>query len=83
MTGNDLPGALAGIRVVELAGEASAYAGLLLAGMGAEVIVVEPPDGHHTRGFEPFLQRRARSRAQPLVVALQRLQAGRDPGSRG
>ena len=55
MTGNDLPGALAGIRVVELAGEASAYAGLLLAGMGAEVIVVEPPDGHHTRGFEPFL----------------------------
>ena len=36
MAGNDLPGALAGIRVVELAGEASAYAGLLLAGMGAE-----------------------------------------------
>ena len=55
MTGSDLPGALAGIRVVELAGEASAYAGLMLAGMGAEVIVVEPPDGHHTRGFEPFL----------------------------
>ena len=51
----DAPGALAGIRVVELAGEASAYAGLLLAGMGAEVIVVEPPEGHHCRGFEPFL----------------------------
>ncbi|MCY4035886.1 MAG: CoA transferase [bacterium] len=55
MAENDLPGALAGIRVVELAGEASAYAGLLLAGMGAEVIVVEPPGGHRTRGFEPFL----------------------------
>ena len=55
MAGNDLPGALAGIRVVELAGEASAFAGQMLAGMGAEVILVEPPGGHHTRDFEPFL----------------------------
>ena len=52
---NGLPGALAGVRVVELAGEASAFAGQMLAGMGAEVIVVEPPGGHHSRGFEPFL----------------------------
>ncbi len=53
--GAETPGALEGLRVVELAGEASAYAGLLLAGMGAEVILVEPPGGHHSRGFEPFL----------------------------
>ena len=55
MAGNELPGALAGIRVVELASEASAFAGQMLAGMGAEVIVVEPPGGHHSRSFEPFM----------------------------
>jgi crotonobetainyl-CoA:carnitine CoA-transferase CaiB-like acyl-CoA transferase len=49
------PGALEGIRVVELASEHGAFAGKVLADLGAEVIVVEPPGGHRTRGFEPFL----------------------------
>jgi crotonobetainyl-CoA:carnitine CoA-transferase CaiB-like acyl-CoA transferase len=43
------------LRVVELASEAAAFAGLLLAGMGADVIVVEPPGGHPTRSFGPFV----------------------------
>ena len=39
------PAALAGLRVVELAHERIAFAGKLLADMGACVIVVEPPRG--------------------------------------
>jgi len=48
-------GALDGVRVVELASEHGAFAGKILADLGAEVIVVEPPGGHATRRFEPFL----------------------------
>lgn len=47
-------GPLTGLRVVEVASEHAAYAGKLMADLGAEVIVVEPPGGHYTRGFEPF-----------------------------
>lgn len=47
-------GPLAGVRVVELASEHAAFAGKLMAGLGADVILVEPPGGHHTRWFEPF-----------------------------
>ncbi|HEY6426855.1 MAG TPA: CoA transferase [Acidimicrobiales bacterium] len=49
------PGALEGVRVVELASEHGALAGKILADLGAEVIVVEPPGGHASRRFEPFL----------------------------
>lgn len=49
------PGALEGLRVVELSNERSAWAGKLLADMGAEVIVVEPPAGDPMRGYGPFL----------------------------
>ena len=51
----DRPGALQGMRVVELASEHAALAGKILADLGAEVIVVEPPGGHHSRQFEPYL----------------------------
>src|SRR5688572_5082540 len=47
-------GMLDGIRVVEFASENAAFAGKMLAGMGAEVILIEPPGGHYTRWFEPF-----------------------------
>ena len=47
-------GPLSGIRVVEVASEFASFAGKLLADLGAEVVVVEPPGGHHTRGYEPF-----------------------------
>jgi crotonobetainyl-CoA:carnitine CoA-transferase CaiB-like acyl-CoA transferase len=47
-------GLLNGLRVIELASESAAFAGKLLAGAGADVIVVEPPTGHYSRAFEPF-----------------------------
>ncbi|MER3421450.1 MAG: CoA transferase, partial [Chloroflexota bacterium] len=50
----DPPGALNGIRVVELAGPLGEWCGRLLAGMGADVIKVEPPGGAATRAIGPF-----------------------------
>jgi len=47
--------ALAGFRVIELANERIAFAGKLLADMGADVILVEPPGGDPARAFPPFL----------------------------
>lgn len=47
-------GPLQGIRVVELSHELCAWAGKLMADLGAEVIVVEPPGGSHTRAYGPF-----------------------------
>ncbi|HEY2303345.1 MAG TPA: CoA transferase [Acidimicrobiales bacterium] len=51
----DGPGPLEGIRVVELASEWTAFAGKLLGELGAEVILVEPPEGAATRRYEPFV----------------------------
>ena len=45
---------LSGYRVVELTSERCALAGKLLADMGAEVIVVEPPEGCATRSWAPY-----------------------------
>jgi crotonobetainyl-CoA:carnitine CoA-transferase CaiB-like acyl-CoA transferase len=50
----DLTGVLHGIRVVELADEQAAHAGLVLAGLGADVIKLEPPQGSSTRRIGPF-----------------------------
>jgi crotonobetainyl-CoA:carnitine CoA-transferase CaiB-like acyl-CoA transferase len=47
-------GPLVGLRVVELASERACFAGKLLADHGAEVVVVEPPAGHHSRRWAPF-----------------------------
>ena len=46
--------ALAGTRVIELSHEHTAWAGKLLADMGADVVLVEPPGGDATRGWPPF-----------------------------
>ncbi|MHB1584117.1 MAG: CaiB/BaiF CoA transferase family protein [Acidimicrobiales bacterium] len=51
----DLPGALDGVAVVELASEEGAFAGKLLAELGADVVLVEPPGGHPCRRYGPFL----------------------------
>jgi len=51
-------GAMAGIRVVELASEMGSLAGKLLADMGADVILVEPPGGAPMRHYGPFLDDR-------------------------
>ncbi|HTE13831.1 MAG TPA: CoA transferase, partial [Burkholderiales bacterium] len=47
---------LAGVRVIELADEQAEYCGLTLAGLGADVIKVEPPGGSPTRRIGPFYQ---------------------------
>jgi crotonobetainyl-CoA:carnitine CoA-transferase CaiB-like acyl-CoA transferase len=52
------PGALSGLRVIELADEQAEYCGLTLAGLGADVIKVEPPGGSPTRRIGPFYQDR-------------------------
>src|SRR2546427_728857 len=49
-------GPLTGIRVVELADEQAEYCGLTLAGLGADVVKVEPPGGSPTRRIGPFYQ---------------------------
>src|SRR5207247_2834563 len=48
------PGPLSGIRVIELADEQAEYCGLTLAGLGADVVKVEPPGGSPTRRIGPF-----------------------------
>jgi crotonobetainyl-CoA:carnitine CoA-transferase CaiB-like acyl-CoA transferase len=55
MAGSAGPGMLAGLRVIEIADELGEYTGLLLAGLGAEVIKIEPPTGNSTRAIGPFL----------------------------
>ena len=51
-------GALTGVRVIELADEQAEYCGLTLAGLGADVIKVEPPGGSPTRRIGPFYEDR-------------------------
>lgn len=55
MIGNAGPGMLQGLRVIEVADERAEYTGLLLAGLGCEVIKIEPPEGNATRRIGPFL----------------------------
>jgi crotonobetainyl-CoA:carnitine CoA-transferase CaiB-like acyl-CoA transferase len=45
---------LTGIRVVELADELGEPCGRLLAGLGADVVKIEPPGGERTRRIGPF-----------------------------
>ncbi|MEE9285092.1 MAG: CoA transferase, partial [Dehalococcoidia bacterium] len=48
-------GYLFDVRVVELADEQGEYAGKVLAGLGADVVKIEPPGGNATRRIGPFL----------------------------
>jgi benzylsuccinate CoA-transferase BbsE subunit len=48
-------GPLAGLRVLEVAGPLSEYAGKLLADFGADVVLVEPPAGAARRHLGPFI----------------------------
>ena len=50
------PGPLTGIRVIELADEQAEYCGLTLAGLGADVVKIEPPGGNSTRCIGPFYE---------------------------
>src|SRR5438874_2942758 len=48
--------ALKGVRVIELADRWGEFCGRLLAGLGAEVIKVEPPGGAPSRRIGPFYE---------------------------
>lgn len=49
------PGPLHGLRVLEWSDELAEHCGLLLMGLGAEVIKIEPPEGAATRRIGPFV----------------------------
>ena len=49
-----MAGALAGTRVLDLIDGEGAYGPKLLAGMGADVVRVEPPGGRPQRQRPPF-----------------------------
>lgn len=46
--------ALAGLRVLDLSGRTGGYCGMLLANLGAEVTLIEPPGGDPMRRAGPF-----------------------------
>lgn len=74
MTTTDLP--LAGLRILEITGiEAVAYAGTLLAQLGADVAKVEPPGGDAVRFRPPLLTSADGSAA--TSVAFEFLNAGK------
>ena len=52
------PGFFDDMRVVEVGGESVDFCGMLLAGEGADVIKVEPPEGSPSRRIGPFYEDR-------------------------
>ena len=46
--------ALTGLRILDCTGRMGGYCGLLLANLGAEVILIEPPGGDPARNEGPF-----------------------------
>ncbi|ETW94043.1 MAG: hypothetical protein ETSY1_36560 [Candidatus Entotheonella factor] len=50
----DAPGALQGLRVLDLSDDKGQYCAKLMADMGADVIKIEPPSGDQTRRLGPF-----------------------------
>jgi crotonobetainyl-CoA:carnitine CoA-transferase CaiB-like acyl-CoA transferase len=51
---NQATGALAGLRVLDLTGRMGGYCGLLLANLGAQVLLIESPGGDPMRREGPF-----------------------------
>ena len=54
MNGGSLSNSLTGFTILEIGEQPGDYAALLLAGLGAEVIKIEPRDGAESRRFGPF-----------------------------
>jgi crotonobetainyl-CoA:carnitine CoA-transferase CaiB-like acyl-CoA transferase len=67
--GPETAGALAGLRVLDLTGRMGGACGRLLANFGAEVILIEPPDGHGMRREGPFKNDIAHSEASLSFAA--------------
>ncbi len=49
------PGMLNGVRVIEFADETAEYCGMLLAGLGADVVKIEADGINSTRSILPFV----------------------------
>jgi crotonobetainyl-CoA:carnitine CoA-transferase CaiB-like acyl-CoA transferase len=60
---------LAGIRVLDLAGEPLARAGRVLADLGADVVLVEPPGGSPCRRVPPLVATASGLEVSPFFVA--------------
>ncbi len=52
------PGCFDDVRVLEIGGESGDFCGMLLAGEGAEVIKIEPPEGSPGRRIGPYYEDR-------------------------
>ena len=82
MMGNAGPGMLAGLRVIEVADERAEYTGLLLAGLGAEVVLGDDPVSQRWRA--EYLYSRAASiyggsaEIQRNIIARRLLDLGAD-----
>ena len=50
----DTPAALDHLRVLDLSGVTGQYCGKLMADLGADVVMVEPPGGSPVRHMQPY-----------------------------
>jgi crotonobetainyl-CoA:carnitine CoA-transferase CaiB-like acyl-CoA transferase len=77
MSSNRAPGGgfLDGVRILEVADELGEYCGRVLAGVGADVVKVEPPTGEVTRSYGPFVDDVPDSEGSLYILALQLRQA--------
>ena len=50
------PGCFDDVRVLEIGDERGEFCGMLMAGQGADVIKIEPPEGSPSRRIGPFYQ---------------------------
>ncbi len=64
--------ALSGLRVLDLADRSAALTGRILADLGADVILVEPPKGNSIRRWAPFIAEGAESAAHQYFSANKR-----------
>lgn len=60
---------LDGVVVIEVAHPLTEYAGMMLAGLGADVWLVEPPGGSLTRTRKPFTEKASESRRSIPFIA--------------
>jgi crotonobetainyl-CoA:carnitine CoA-transferase CaiB-like acyl-CoA transferase len=65
----NLPGALEGVRVLDLAEPLGALVGRILGDLGADVIKIEPPGGDPGRQLSPFLRAGQECLSLPFVHA--------------
>ncbi len=63
---------LSNYRVLDLAGDRGEFAGYLLASLGADVLLVEPPTGSPTRSQPPFVSGRSDLEASLTAAAYNR-----------